>query len=96
MTNGLMMAEIGVDLVIERVENGDVTATLTQYNIRAEAAGACNGKLPMKGFYRNNRLRLFGKNGGNSGNCGLAFQAAREGDKLVGTTRQGFPIELWR
>jgi hypothetical protein len=96
MTNGLMMAEVGIDLVIERVENGHVTATLTKYGMRAEAGGACNGDLKMRGMYINNKLKLGGRNGGDSGSCGLRFEATRDGDKLTGTTPNGFQVELSR
>ena len=94
MTNGLMMAEVGVDLVIERLENGVVTAILTQYNMRAEAGGACNGELRMRGTYRDNTLTLGGRNGGVSGKCGMRFEAVKEGNNLTGKTSFGFSIHL--
>ena len=89
-----MMTEIGVDLVVERVENGRVTATLTQYNKRVEAGGACNGKFPMRGTFRDNKLTLGTRAGGDSGKCPFRFEAMKDGDKLVGTTARGVPIEL--
>ena len=71
---------------IERVENGVVTATLTQYNKRAEAGGACNGEFRMRGTYRDNKLTLGGRNGGASGKCGLRFEAVKEGNNITGET----------
>ena len=89
-----MMTEVGMDLVIEHAEGGFVTATLTQYNKRVEAGGACNGKFPMKGTFRANKLRLRTKTGGDAGNCPFGFEAVKEGDKLIGRTGRGAQIEL--
>ena len=89
-----MMPEIGMDLVIEHAEGGRVTATLTQYNKRPEAAGSCNGKFPMKGTFRDNKLRLRTNTGGDGGNCPFRFEAVKEGDKLIGATPRGGRIEL--
>ena len=89
-----MMTEVGMDLVVEAVEKGRVTATLTLYNMRVEAAGSCNGKYPMKGRLDGNKLTLFARTGGDSGNCRFRLELVKEGDKLTGTSGRGSPIEL--
>ena len=85
--------QIGVQLIIASVEDGVVKGTLTQYGFGS--GGACAGNYPMEGKYDGNKLvmRATAK-GGRAGDCGFGFDVVQEGNKFVGKTGSGRPIQL--
>ena len=87
---------VGLVLVIDNVQAGVVTATATT-TFQAHGAGSppCSGEYQMEGKYTDNKLRLRSKSTTARGSdCRLSLNLSANGDKLVGTTGGGAPVNL--
>lgn len=83
---------LGVRLSIASVEDGVAKGTAT-----LSTRGPCAGDYPMEGKFEENTLSMRATaKGGAAGDCSFRFNAVREGNKLVGTTGGGRPLQLSR
>lgn len=81
----------GVAVLIESVEDGVVKGVATRYQ------GNCRGDVPIQGRLEGNTLKLReSSKGGPAGDCGFRATLTVEGNKLVGTTGAGEPMEVSR
>lgn len=76
--------EAGVELVVSNVEQGVVKGTARVL------AGQCAGTYAMEGNFANNKLNMKGS----GGPCPFGFSATKEGNKLIGSTGAGAPLQL--
>ena len=83
---------LGVRLQIASAEDGVVKGVAT-----LSTRGACAGDYPMAGKYEENKLSMRATaKGGTAGDCSFSFNVVREGNRLVGTTGGGRPLQLSR
>lgn len=81
--------KVGVELTIASVENGKVKGTATSYS------KSCGGQYEMQGTYQDDKLALKSANkSGGAGDCWFGLKLTVDGNKLVGTTGVGSPIQL--
>jgi hypothetical protein len=79
----------GLSLVIDGVEGELVKVTATS------SSRHCGGTFPMEGTLKGNKLTLSATAGhGQGGGCRLRLNLSVEGNKLIGTTGGGGPVEL--
>ena len=82
---------VGLEVVIESIEGGLVRATAISY----AKPSLCGGTYPMLGTHAGNKLTLKASSlGGPRKDCGLHLRLAVEGNKLVGETAVGYPVQL--
>lgn len=80
----------GVKLVIDSAENGVVRGTAT-----LDTGGPCSGNYAMAGKLAGGRLVMRStRQSGAAGDCPFGLNVAMEGNKLVGSTGGGYPIQL--
>jgi len=83
--------QVGMQLIIASVENGVVKGAATVYRL------SCKGNYPMEGKYDGNKLVMKSTaKGGVAGDCIIALNVVQEGNKLVGKTGSGAPLQLSR
>jgi hypothetical protein len=84
---------VGLQLIIESVENGVVKGTARLS--RTSKANYCAGEYPVQGTYRDNTLKLrSSERSGIAADCGLSLNLKQEGNKLTGTRGSGHAVEL--
>ncbi len=81
--------QVGVQLIVVSVDDGLVKGTAKQFG------GPCVGEYPMQGKFEDNKLVMKATaKGGRAGDCSFSFNGVREGNKLVGATGLGRPLQL--
>ena len=81
--------QVGLDLVIASVDNGAVKGSATSY------AKNCGGAFPIEGTYVGNSMDIKSTASfGSAGDCALHLLLRAEGNKLVGETGNGRPVQL--
>jgi hypothetical protein len=76
--------QLGMELRINSVDQGTVKGTARVLS------GQCAGTYPMEGKYENNKLTMKAT----EGPCPFGFNVTQEGNKLVGSTGAGRPLQL--
>jgi len=87
----------GVQLTISSEEAGLVKGTAKVTIALGKGIGACSGDYPMEGKFDDGRLVMKSTSkSGSAGDCSFGINVAKEGNKLVGATFSGRPLELSR
>jgi hypothetical protein len=84
VSKGPKSIQVGMELVLTTEEQGAVKGTAKLL------AGQCAGSYAMEGKFDNNKLDMKGS----GGPCPFGFSATKQGNKLVGATGAGAPLEL--
>lgn len=81
--------QIGLELTIASVEGGKVKGAARSYS------RSCGGDFPVEGTYEGSKLEIRSTaKFGPAGDCSFRMRLTVEGNKLVGETGGGRPIQL--